>query len=154
MNTLENYKQAVYKLALAFEQHKDPEFEYESADWLAFTGHFPWDDYGMYCDTSEFYSWSPNEMYLILKENIPYDIACEHQDITINDSWAELPHYNLSYYWAIRKNMIDMSVEDFLRFLKREHHLQQAEVHTKEFQEKNDELMKKLTDEYIKNVKS
>ena len=32
MNTLNNYKQAVYNLALAFEIHKDPEFEYESAD--------------------------------------------------------------------------------------------------------------------------
>ena len=32
MLILDNYKQAVFELALEFEKHKDPEFEYESVD--------------------------------------------------------------------------------------------------------------------------
>lgn len=154
MNPLENYKQAVFALALEFEKHKDPDIEYEWINWLVFPWHFPWDDYGIYCDSSEFYSWTPNEMYLILKDNIPYDIATEHQSISIYEMWAELPHYNLKTYWQYRKVNIDMSLEDFLRFLKREYHLKQADIHTKEFQEENDKLLKKLTNDFLQNVKS
>lgn len=148
MNTLENYKQAVYNLALAFEKHIDPEFEEQ------FLWHFPWDDLGIYCDSSEFYSWSPNEMYLILKDNIPYDIACEHQDITINDMWKDMPHYNLNYYWRYRKVNLDMSFEEFFMFLQNDYHLGRARVYTKEFKEETDMLMEKLKNDYIKNVNS
>lgn len=153
MNILDNYKQVIFNLSLAFEKHKDPEFEYESVDWTTYTGYFPGDDYGLYCDSSEFYSWSPSDMYLILKENIPYDIATEHQSISIYEMWDNLPHYNLKTYWQYRKVNMDMSLEDFLRFLKREYHLKQADIHTKEFQEENDKFLKKLTNDYLLNVK-
>lgn len=153
MNTLDNYKQAVFTLALEFEKHKDPEFEYESADWTTYTGHFPWDDYGIYCDTSEFYSWSTNDMYLILKENIPYNIACEHQDITVNEMWNDLPHYNLDFYWRVRKEKMDMNFEDFFMFLQNDYHLSRAKIYTKEYKEQTDRLMQKLKDDYLINVK-
>lgn len=148
MNTLQQYTKVMNDLAVAFENHIDPECAEQ------FLGHFPWDDYGIYCDSSEFYAWSPHEMYLILKEDIPYDIACEHQDLTINDSWGELPHYNLKTYWQYRKVNMDISLEDFLRWLKRKYHLKQADVNTEEFQEENDKFIKEITEAFLKNIKS
>lgn len=153
MNTLENYKQAVFALALEFEKHKDKEFEEPTNQYPTYPWHFPWDDYGIYCDSSEFYSWTPSEMYFILKEDIPYDIATEHQSISIYEMWDNLPHYNLKTYWQYRKVNMDMSLDDFLRLLKREYHLKQADIHTKEYKEQTDRLMQKLKDDYLINVK-
>ena len=148
MKILQDYKQAVFRLAVEFEKHKDPEFWYELFDWLSFPWHFPWDDYGMYCDSSEYYSWTPSDMYWILSKNIPYEIACEHFDISVWELWGDLPHYNLDYYYSIRKDNMDMSLVDILKHLNKLHEENRARVNSPEFKEETKRIMEEAFNKF------
>ena len=70
-------------------------------------------------------------MYLVIKNDIPYDILCEHNDWNFNyknqytkpDGWI-----NLEIYAWKRKRNPDMSSQDFQRMLQREYYEGRAEI--------------------------
>jgi hypothetical protein len=86
-------------------------------------------DYSSFADGSCQYVWDTPTMYLVLKNDIPYETLTEHYDWNFNwedeykkpDGWVKLEIYHQR-----RKNNFDMSSEDFQRMLQREYYANMA----------------------------
>lgn len=153
---LEQFKLGMQELSEAFMKHKDwDEYEPNGGYWIG--GKYD-TDYWVFSDGSDYYHWSPSQMYEILTENISYDIATEHQDWSINNDWDKIDWWvRLTVYAILRKGNMEMSAKDFQRKLEREYHLDRADRLTdeavakdKEFMEKQEEDMRVELSKYIK----
>ena len=107
-----SFEIACNDLALDFMKLKlgeDFDTWYELGDWEEY---FIGDDLSVFSDGSDYYHWNISEMFLIVSKQIPYDIATEHQDWTIENE--EKPEWwvKLEYYYARRK-WNDLPAKDF-----------------------------------------
>lgn len=145
-----NYEMACKELATDFVKLKlgeDFEVWYKLGD---YGEYFIGDDLGIFSDGSDYYHWNISEMFLIVSKQIPYDIATEHQDWTIENEEKPQGWVNLEYYYAQRR-WNDLSAKSFQRMLEREYHLDRADRLTDEYErvtnEQMEEIKRKFEDE-------
>ncbi len=151
MNALKQFENACKELALAFMKHKEWE-EWEWEEYLPNDCFFVWDWFDTFADGSDYYVWQIWDMYTILNEQIPYDIAIEHMDWSIDTEWRPDWWINLTWYWNKRKNNLDMNTKDFWRMLTREYFEKKAETLSDKWKKENEEIMEKMKNDFLKNI--
>lgn len=140
---LKQFKLGIKELEEAFMKHKDWD-EYDIVgNWWGYWIGWEHTDYATFSDGSDYYHWSPAQMYEILTRGISYDIATEHQDWVIdNDGERDEWWVNLHRYWSLRMDNKELTAEEFQRKLKREYHLDRADRLAPEYIKKAAEEMR------------
>jgi len=118
--------------------------------------YFIGDDLSIFSDGSDYYHWNISEMYTIVNKQIPYDIATEHQDWTIENEEKPQWWVKLEYYYAQRK-WNDLSANSFQRMLEREYYLDRADRLSDEYvrvnREKTEEMRAKFEKALRESIK-
>ena len=147
-----NFEEACKDIAIDFMKLKlgeDFDIFYAFGDgWEYFIG----EDFGVFSDGSDYYHWNITEMFLIVEKQIPYDIATEHQDWTIENEEKPQWWVKLEYYYARRK-WNDMSAKDFQRMIEREYYLDRADRLSDEYVRVNKEQTEAMRAKFEKHFK-
>lgn len=151
-----NFEEACKDIAIDFMKLKlgeDFDIWYAFGDgWEYFIG----DDFEVFSDGSDYYHWNISEMYTIVDKQIPYDIATEHQDWTIENEEKPQWWVKLEYYYA-RRRWYNLPAKDFQRMLEREYHLDRADRLTDEYErvtnEQIEEIKRKFEQELRESIK-
>lgn len=151
-----NFEEACKDIAIDFMKLKlgeDFDIWYAFGDgWEYFIG----DDFEVFSDGSDYYHWNISEMYTIVDKQIPYDIATEHQDWTIENEEKPQWWVKLEYYYA-RRTWNVLPAWEFQRMLEREYHLDRADRLSDEYvrvnREKTEEMRAKFEKALRENIK-
>jgi len=150
---LKKYQKGCIALATEFMKHKDDELgdDYVLGDlWCDYYIGAEHTDFWVFADWSEYYTWSKEDMYIALRDNIPYEVMTEHFEWWMSDAWLFSEYrkpewwHNLEHYAKRRKENSEISAEDFQRMLEREYH----EVRAKWLSDET----KKETEEYERDA--
>lgn len=152
MDSIKLFGSACYELAKDFMKLKLWDEYEEGYEFWDYWEYFVWDDFDVFSDGSDYYHWNLSDLYLIVKKQIPYEIATEHADWSIENEWNPDWWVNLKYYYARRK-WNDMPKESFQRMLQREYYKDRADRLTDEYQSMTEKQMEEIRRKFEKDLR-
>lgn len=161
---IEKFQKWCEDLAIAFMEKKDPDlFElsgekkyklWSNGEFFIGSNHT---DYGAFSDGSDYYVWSLEDMYTVIRDDIPYDILTEWFDWWYNDTWLFSDHkrpdgwVNLEHYWILRRWHEDKTADQFQRMVQRECYDNLSRNLTDEQKEKDEKYLSDSLEKFKKD---
>lgn len=148
MTVLQQYEEACKALGDEFYSY----ILWEDYDPTFNRSNFVGNDFWLFSDGSDYYYWTPSQMYEILDFGIPYKIACEHADWEIDNGEKVDGWINLRQYWEKRSKNMELWAEDFQRAIVRAYHLDRASRLTDDYIEETKTQMQAIKDKFEKDI--
>lgn len=131
--------------------HKDKGV-YKKHKFLPSDCYFVGDGFNTFSDGSDYYHWSLDDMYTILSNQIPYEVATEWADWTIENEEKPFGWVNLTLYYFLRMKEPNMLPKYFWRKIQREAYQKKADSLSDAVIKKNEEEMEKMKETFLSSI--